>query len=185
VKRLFIAVDVDEQTCEAIGRLSSALRDHMGPRLRISWVRPDRMHLTLQFFGHASEMVEQRLLAALSEPLREPPFGLSFEGLGFFPNRGSPRVVWLGVRDGFAEIRRVHHALELRLGEPGSREGAFTPHLTLARVRDRISRGEMEEIGRIQALAGPCVIDRVTLYESRLSPAGPTYVRLADAALTS
>jgi 2'-5' RNA ligase len=193
VKRLFIAVDVDERTRDEIGCISSNLRERLDPRLRISWVRPDRMHLTLHFFRQADEGLERRLMTALAEPSREPAFHLSFEGLGFFPARGSPRVLWLGIRDGLVELRRLQKVLAERIlvgrdlsrALPTKADQPFTPHLTLGRFRDRTPRAELKEIARIQASAGPCLIDRVTLYESRLSPAGPTYVQLAEMALTS
>ena len=67
--------------------------------------------------------------------------------------------------------------------QPGN-DDAYRPHLTLARFRDRPLRPQVDEIISIRASTGPFHIDRVTLYESRLSPAGPTYFRLADAPLT-
>jgi RNA 2',3'-cyclic 3'-phosphodiesterase len=187
VKRLFIAIDVDEHARDAIARISSDLRTTIDPRSRMSWVRPERMHLTLHFFAHADEVLERRILSAFDEPVREPSFRLAFEGLGFFPERGSPRVLWLGVREGLAELRRLHQILTGRLSRalpPGAAK-PFTPHLTLARFRSRVPRGQIEDIGSIQASAGPCAIDRVTLYESHLSSAGPAYLRLAEAALTT
>jgi 2'-5' RNA ligase len=188
VKRLFIAIDVDEHARGAIARISSDLRTQIDPRAKMSWVRPERMHLTLHFFAHADEGLERRILSALDEPVREPSFHLSFEGLGFFPERGSPRVLWLGVREGLAELRRLHQIFagrNLSRALPAGAGKPFTPHLTLARIRNRVPRGQLEDIGSIQASAGPCAIDRVTLYESRLSSAGPTYLRLAEAALTT
>jgi RNA 2',3'-cyclic 3'-phosphodiesterase len=183
VKRLFIAVDVDDVTRDAIGRISSGLRERSDARLRVSWVRPDRMHLTLHFDGHADERMERRMFDALADPLPEAPFSLSFEGLGFFPPRGSPRVLWLGVRGGLAELRRVQQILAGRI--LGGCDQPFSPHLTLGRIRDRMPRGQIKEMASIPASAGPCRIDRVTLYESRLSPAGPTYLRLAEAPFTT
>jgi RNA 2',3'-cyclic 3'-phosphodiesterase len=182
VKRLFIAVDVDDVTRDAIRSISSNLRERSDRHLRISWVQPDRMHLTLHFDGHANERMERHIHDALTHPLHEAPFSMSFEGLGLFPPRGAPRVLWLGVREGLPELRRVQQSLAGRIGIGGDQP--FSPHLTLGRIRDRVPRGQMREIASIPASAGPCRIDRVTLYESRLSPAGPTYLRLAEALLT-
>ena len=195
MKRVFVAVDVDEPTRDAIGRISADLRQRLDADGKASWVRSDRMHLTLHFEAHADDVMEQRLLAALAEPFAEAPFMLSFFGLGLFPPRGSPRVLWLAIRDGLDELRRVQQILSARIvgrdvagragvGRDFSRADRFSPHLTLARFRHRVSRGQLREIVAIQASAGPCRIDRVTLYESRLSPAGPTYLRLAESALT-
>ena len=182
-KRLFIAVDVDKTVREEIGRISEALRPRIEPLTRASWVRPDRMHLTLHFFGSADVRVEEQICGALAGPISEAAFNLSFEGLGIFPERGSPRVLWLGIRDGLDSLRRIQGALAGQLRLPPQPEGHFTPHLTLARFKDRPSRAGLAKTTDIRALAGPSRIDRVTLYESRLSPSGPTYVPLAEALL--
>ena len=200
-KRLFIAVDIDEATREQVGRISTGLREVIETHTKASWVRPDSMHLTLHFFGSADAALEQRVRAALAHPIREAPFDLSFHGLGFFPERGSPRVLWLGIRDGLAALRRIQTALvgrDLSRALPGAENEPFTPHLTLARLREPVPRTKMAEIIDIPASAGPSRIDRVTLYESRLSPAsldlrsgrpevarraGPAYIPLAEALL--
>jgi 2'-5' RNA ligase len=184
-KRLFIAVDIDEVTRRQIGSIAGVLRDRVEAHTRASWMRPERMHLTLLFFGNADEALEERIRAAMAEPIPEPGFDISFRGLGFFPERGSPRVLWLGLRDGGIALGRVHAALDARVAVRDREREArpFAPHLTLARFRDRTSRAQLAEIANIPALAGPSRIDRVTLYESRLSPAGPAYVPLAKAPL--
>jgi 2'-5' RNA ligase len=181
-KRLFIAADVDDRTRDEIGRISSALREAMGRGIKASWVHPDRMHLTLHFFAAADRALEQRIVDALAAPVRRLPFDVSFDTFGFFPERGSPRVLWLGIRQGVAELQGVQQALHEGLRLPRA-EGPFKPHLTLARFRDRVSRAKFPKIPDIRASAGPCRIDRVTLYESRLSPKGPTYFKLAEAPL--
>ena len=177
VKRLFIAIDVDEPVRRAIGLMASeASRVLRG----VSWVRPDRMHLTLFFFGRADGPMEQRLRGALAEPVPHAPFDLSLDGFGLFPSAGPPRVLWLGVRDGLADLLRVHETLARRL----TLTDAFTPHLTLGRFRSSTrAQGVLRRLSRIHASAGPCRIDRVTLYESRLTQAGPAYVPLAEALL--
>jgi RNA 2',3'-cyclic 3'-phosphodiesterase len=184
-KRLFIAVDIDETTREQVGRISTGLREVVGPT-KASWVRQDRMHLTLHFFGSADATLEAQVRDTLADSIAEPPFDVSFDGLGFFPERGSPRVLWLGVVAGLEQLRRLHRALVIRGDSPARQShagGSFNPHLTLARFRDRLPPAKVAEIADIRALAGPARIDRVTLYESRLSPAGPTYVPLAEALL--
>lgn len=184
-KRLFIAVDIDEATRVQVGRIVADVRPAVEKGTKASWVPPDRMHLTLLFFGSADGSLEERIHGALAQSVREPPFDVTFRGLGWFPERGSPRVLWLGIRDGLVELRRIQKALEHAAGASPEREGAFTPHLTLARLKDRLPRANIAEITDIPASAGPSRIDRVTLYESRLSPSGPTYLPLAEALLPS
>ena len=182
-KRLFIAVDIDEPTRAQVERISAGVRAAVEPHAKASWVRADRMHLTLHFLGHVNPAMEERVRAALAHPLRDAAFAITFDRLGFFPERGSPRVLWLGIREGLQPLRRIHNALADRLDLTPEREGPYTPHLTLARFRERIARARLPEMGHIEASAGPSRIDRVTLYESRLSPAGSTYVPLAAAQL--
>jgi len=181
-KRLFIAADIDEHTRDEIGGISRAVRAAVGTSVKASWVHPDRMRLTLCFFGTADAALEHRITEALVEPVGEHPFDLSFEGLGFFPERGSPRVLWLAVDCGGRELCRIQQMLQHRLELLPERE-EFRPHLTLARIKERVPRADVAKIADIAASAGPSRIDRVTLYESRLSPQGPIYVHIAEAPL--
>ena len=184
-KRLFVAIDVDEVTRGAVEDISTSLRqDPRTQKLgRATWVNKKRMHLTLHFVADADQGMQDRLRAAVARPLPIAPFTLGFQDLGFFPARGSPRVLWLGISDGLDQVRRVHQEIERRLGSRQGAKDPFNPHLTLARFRDRVSRDQIAEIAAFPAAAGPSPIDRVTLYESRLSPQGPTYVALAEAPL--
>jgi RNA 2',3'-cyclic 3'-phosphodiesterase len=187
VKRLFIAVDVDEptrvQVAHVVSGLSRSLTRTQHPP-RITWVPSERQHLTLCFLGGADAALEHRALSALALPMPVAPFDLAFDGIGLFPARGSPRVLWLGITEGLASLRQLHDLLQQRIGaRPGPHE-KFTPHLTLARFRDRVGRAEVAKLSEMKASAGPCRIDRVTLYESRLSPEGPSYSVLATALLT-
>ena len=141
------------------------------------------MHLTLHFLGGADAALEQRARDGMARALSESAFDVTFDGLGCFPERGSPRVLWLGIRDGLEPLRRIQRSLAEQLQIQSDHEGPFTPHLTLARLKDRIPRTKLAKIAEIPAFAGPSRIDRVTLYESRLSPLGPTYLPLAEALL--
>jgi RNA 2',3'-cyclic 3'-phosphodiesterase len=204
VKRLFIAVDIDEATRAQVGRISSGLRAAIETQTKASWVRPERMHLTLRFLGDVEDTLEQRVRRTLVDPIPVAPFDVTFDGLGFFPERGSPRVLWLGVAAGLEPLRCLHAVfvglgasveldapvglgtsvgLDLSRALPKRTTESFTPHLTLARFRDRAPRGALAGITRIPASAGPARIDRVTLYESRLSPKGSTYIPVAEAPL--
>ena len=184
-KRLFIAVDVDEKTRAQVADVSAEVRQSLGS-VTASWVHPERLHLTLYFCGDADPAAEQRIVEALATPFAEAPFSLTFSGVGFFPDHGSPRVVWLGIRDGLDSLRRLQDLLARRIDRRGAQRGSsetFSPHVTIARLRAPVPRARVAHLGRIQSSAGPARIDRVTLYESRLSRPGPVYVPLAAALL--
>jgi 2'-5' RNA ligase len=195
VKRLFIAVDLDERTRAEVATITSALKQSVTSdsassfvasgfsRPRITWVHEDRLHLTLAFLSEADAALEQRALSALAQPFPIAPFDLTLDGIGFFPPKGPPRVLWLGIAKGVAELGRLHEQLEERLGARSGPRDVFHPHLTLGRLRDRVARPDEAKLAKMKVSAGPSRIDRVTLYESHLSPKGPTYSALAEAAL--
>jgi len=118
-KRLFIAVDIDDATREQVSRIAGRVREQIASAAKASWVLPARMHLTLQFFASADDTLEQRVRAALAHMIPEAAFDLTLEGLGIFPPRGSPRVLWLGIRDGVDELQRIQKGLERALGAAG------------------------------------------------------------------
>jgi RNA 2',3'-cyclic 3'-phosphodiesterase len=178
--RLFVGVEIDESTRSAvaavIGRLQRRLKSS-----DIKWVNPVNLHVTVQFIGHVDEPTAAHVRRALERPLSVRPFTMRITGLGVFPGRGGPRVVWCGIPDG-ARLVSIHHEVAARLAEAARIEDEarpYQPHLTLARYRvpgripDRRAI-EDERVGEI----GRCRVTAVTLYESRLSPRGPTYVAL-------
>ena len=131
-------------------------------------------------------MVAERLgsleLADLSEPRRTVVPGLAFRIL---PPSGAPRVIWLDVTRGAAEIVALHAEIGRRLtGEGFARElRPFSPHLTLARVPDR-ERGRVkslrERLQAIETMAIGWTATWVTLFRSDLSAAVPRYEPLHE-----
>jgi 2'-5' RNA ligase len=101
VKRLFIAVDLDAATRAAVSTIIATLRLSVASgvpvptvietgRTRITWVPPDRLHLTLEFLGDADAGLERRAVSVFGQPIPMAPFDLGFDGIGFFPSAGSP-----------------------------------------------------------------------------------------------
>lgn len=135
--RLFVALDLRDDVRRALGDLMAKLRP-LSPDAR--WVRPEGMHVTLKFIGHAVETGDTKKLdavrAALAAVRSDRPVEMNFRGVGFFPSASRPRVVWCGVQasENLAPLAAdVDRALE-PLGI--SREDrAFLPHLTLARFK--------------------------------------------------
>jgi RNA 2',3'-cyclic 3'-phosphodiesterase len=182
--RLFVAVDIDDRTRARVARLIDALRTGMEAAhsaARVAWIAPDRLHLTLQFIGQVGEDVSAAIQTRLGPPFDRPVFEMRFDRMGTFPPGGRPRVLWLGVNRGADGLAALHEEVERRLADvPFRRESrAFSPHLTVARFKNGGTRADVERITRL-ALKPPggCTIDHVTLYQSRLSPRGPTYIPL-------
>jgi 2'-5' RNA ligase len=183
--RLFVAVMADGPTRDAVRDAQACLRPAL-ERARLAWVAPAALHLTLRFLGDLDDATVAAVRGGLAAPLATPAFTVRWEGLGRFPQGGAPRVVWLGCSEGVEGWHALHREIATRLATAvaGDRD-RFHPHLTIARVKApgprRLPWGEA-----LSACAPPAVavrVDRVTLVQSRLSPAGSTYTALSETPL--
>ena len=185
--RLFVALDLDDDSRRAIAALQHRVAETLGADRSIKTVDPAKMHLTLAFLGEIADRDVPAIVDTLSIDIVVARFAAVFQGLGVFPPRGAPRILWLGVGDGSAEIVEVQQVVASRLGGLGIalEPRPFHPHLTLARWRtsrpaDRPRVLSAESRGAVASVN----VDHVTLYQSRLSSAGPAYTALTRANLT-
>jgi RNA 2',3'-cyclic 3'-phosphodiesterase len=179
--RVFVAVEIDEAVRGRAAGVSSnlsALLAHSRNRRSVAWVAPANLHVTLQFLGDIDASRAKEVADRLAPPLSTPSFDVAIAGLGTFPASGPPRVVWLGVTEGAAQVSAVYREVALRLDGLGFPRDArpFHPHLTLGRVRTVCDPGLRDAMAAaVAAEAGRCRVDHVTLFESRLSPSGAVY----------
>jgi 2'-5' RNA ligase len=180
---LFVGIELDDAVTAAAADAALELKSRLGtraPGFTARWIERANLHITLWFIG---DVVDQRA-AAITEALRSPfdvaPFHLQLEGCGAFPPRGAPRVLWIGATRGIDSMRALYGRLENRLvplGGPAERR-PYTPHLTIARVKDpgRASGRDIRQaIAAVPAVCGESAVRAVTLFRSRLSPRGATY----------
>lgn len=127
--RLFVAIDLPDQIRERLSKMCCGL-----PGAR--WVSPEHLHLTLRFIGEVDSTVFRDVREALHE-VRGNSFTMQLDGVGFFPPRGKPRVVWVGIRksDHLVQLRNRVEAVLVKTGlEPEGRK--YSPHITLARLKN-------------------------------------------------
>jgi 2'-5' RNA ligase len=181
--RLFVAADLDDGAREAVFAAVARFRevserDRRGSTRGVGWVDARNLHLTLHFLGEVDEMrlplLEDALAPALD--LAMPRVGLG--GWGVFPPRGAARVIWLGVTAGATTLASAHAELGRRLRAAGiaTESRPFSPHLTVGRVKTPSGL----HWNRLTAAAPPSPVVEwnlraCTLFQSHLSPAGPTY----------
>jgi len=171
--RAFVALPLPDSLRRAVAETIERLTPSL-PGVR--FVRGEGAHVTLRFLG----WTRADTIAALGAPLRAaaaacPPLDLAVRGLGTFPERGRPRVLWLGL-----EVPRAAAALQAACEraavaagfEPETR--AFHPHLTLGRWGDRARRLPLPDVDLGSAHVGALV-----LYRSELRPSGSVYAPLA------
>lgn len=192
--RLFAALALNDEVRGAIAAEQQRILTQ-APELKSAarWVQPAQMHLTLVFMGEVAPARVPGLADALAQPIDRPPFELMISGIGMFPTRGAPRVLWLGVAGGVAEISDVQKIVQSRVAAAGLpvEKKPFHPHLTLARFRDiRPSmRRELAELSTDTRWIARLPVREVILFESRLpagrsaSGVGPTYTAVTHAVL--
>jgi 2'-5' RNA ligase len=147
--RLFVGVRVGRAAREALGREVARL---CGRDEALKPVREDDLHLTLQFLGPVPEERVPEIAAALESAAHaHGPMDVRYVGLGAFPPRGLPRVLWVGlVESRPGGLAALAAEVGRHLGPLGFVPEArgFSAHVTLARVRDR-SRVGTETVERI------------------------------------
>ncbi len=188
--RTFIAIVLSQEVHKALGDLIGRLRAGPGGEAG-RWVRPESIHLTLKFLGDVPSTKLEAVYAAVQRACATvPPFEMMVEGVGCFPNARRPRVVWAGVREETGRLEALQRAVEREAAKEGfaPEDRAFTPHLTLARIKDRADRAEIEALGRAVsqeqfALAAPVRVEEVYVMKSDLRPEGAIYTPLFRAPL--
>jgi 2'-5' RNA ligase len=154
----------------------------------VKWVGTEGIHLTLKFLGNIDEAEVPALTKALSEAVRGvAPFSLQLGDPGAFPGNQAPRVVWVGVGGEIELLRALHNNIDLvltPLGFPPEKR-AFSPHLTLGRVREEASPGERRRLGEnIASLKTEAKlsfkVESLSLMRSKLTREGALYSRLAS-----
>lgn len=184
--RCFISVHLSDEIRSSIQKVIDDLR----PQSRaVRWVPAENLHLTLKFLGEVEEgMVDEirRLLAAVCG--KYGSFGITFRGTGVFPNPGRPRVIWIGMdKDGsLGDLAREVDEAMAALGFERERR-AFTPHLTIGRVKDGASvQPAMKALHTFrETLFGSIMVKEIHLMRSTLKPSGAVYTELAGFPLSS
>jgi len=183
--RVFAAIPLSEEVRAAIGTVQSRLAGLDWP---VRWVQDHGLHLTIRFYGEVEPDIIESLSESLARSVAElAPVPFEVGGLGVFPNRRKPRVIWIGV-DAGPSLELLHHRIELgaaELGLPGeARSMTYRPHVTLGRVkRDaNLPMDALAELDRDTTKAGG-LADQVLLYQSTLSSGGARYRSLGTFSL--
>lgn len=178
--RAFVAIDLPEEIRGELARWQRVLAP-VCPEAR--WTRPQGIHLTLKFLGEISSEQVVRVTDTLGRLGTVEPFSIEVRGFGFFPDARRPRVFWAGVNapETLGVLAsRVEEAME-KLGF-AREQRAFNPHLTLARFKE--PRPQLELAAAIEKQRevnlGSFEASEFFLFESKLSPRGAEYRRVAQ-----
>ena len=183
--RSFIAIELPADVRAELASIEEKLKVRRHPFVK--WVDPENIHLTLKFLGSVSgetipEIVEAMSLVA--QPVS--PFTLQIGGTGAFPNWQRPQVVWVGVGGEMGRLTTLQRELEAALSPLGfpPESRPFSPHLTLGRLRERVTPEDRRRFGLwAQSVKfGASLsfeVNAVRLMKSQLTSSGPIYSELA------
>ena len=167
--RIFTGLEIPESVTQGLAMFRGGL-----PGAR--WIDPENYHLTLRFVGDVDDITAREVASLLSR-VRRTPFDLRFDALSSFGGR-RPRAViaTLAQTPELMELQAEHERLMQRVGlEPEGRK--YTPHVTLARLRDSSSRQVADYLAARALIAPlPFKVSRFVLFSSRASTGGGPYV---------
>ena len=109
--RVFVAIDLPPQLREALASLIEGMREESDG---VRWARPGGIHLTLRFIGEVSEdgLAPLREQLGRSIPHATAPFEVTARGIGTFPERGRPRVLWVALEEESGALPSLQAAVE-------------------------------------------------------------------------
>jgi len=180
--RSFISIDLgDEKILSRVESITSSLLSLGGD---LKPVERENIHLTLKFLGNVSASKLGEIKSGFTQ-VAFLPFSLEIKGAGAFPNLKRMNVIWVGVGEGWSEVELIFEQTEKLLHQLGfSRETrAFSPHITVARVKSGRKRDEIAAfLGHLADESfGTFPVEKVRLKQSILSPSGPKYSTLFEA----
>jgi 2'-5' RNA ligase len=191
--RLFVALDLDPAIRERITLFLEGVRPFAPD---VNWARAESLHITLKFMGEMDAARLEEVRGALAQVQGETT-EIRFCGTGFFPTANSARVFWIGAQAD-AKLAALASAVGAALEPLGveREQRVFSPHLTLARTGSgRSSQGREDRANpsfrrlqeKLAAMPQPdfgaMILREFFLYQSKLSPKGAQYTKLAGFAL--
>jgi len=187
--RSFIAIELPDELKAELARLQDKLKS--GRISGAKWVDPYSIHLTLKFLGNIVEETVGKVTEAMEAAAEgASPFSLEVKELGVFPNLNRVQVVWVGVVGEVDKLAKLQQSIDSNLTSLGfaPESRPFTPHLTLARMRNEASLTERQKWGQLVAKTSfetsyTFEVNSVNLMRSQLTPQGAIYSRIGSVAL--
>lgn len=182
--RTFIAVELNDDVRDALQRRIVRLQRSL-PSVRLA--DPASLHLTLAFLGEIEDdQLTGVIDTALAAASATRPFTLSLGELGTFGSRRAPRVIWTGVVGNVAPLLALQQHLASGLESLGfpREERPFSPHLTLARLKQPLPPDIIGQIDTLQQAPIPpgervtFDVDQIAVMKSELLRSGARYTRL-------
>ena len=170
--RLFIALDLSEETVSELERLQTELIDE---NVKCSLTKS--FHLTLKFLGEVKENDVSEILNRLDK-VNFKEFSLKLDKLGVFEDNGEIKVLWVGIEKNEI-LNELYNQIKDALPEFRN-DKEFSPHLTLARIKSADTKKLMEKINQTKVQSIDSHISYFSIYKSILTQKGPVYEKIEE-----
>jgi RNA 2',3'-cyclic 3'-phosphodiesterase len=185
--RAFIAITPPTTLQQTMAEVRQVFQDLSLPW---RWVTPDHIHLTLRFLGNVPDESVTLLLQAMEQAAQgQTAFPLRARALGCFPHPARPRVLWVGLDDPSQALGRLNERLMTALTPLGfpPEDRPFHPHLTLARVQNRMLSSQL--LSMLQTYQnrdfGEFLVTQLHIVQSQLQRGGALHTILRSVTLQS
>jgi len=174
--RTFVAVEIsDEGILKKIQTFQNNVKINAKP------IKINQIHFTLQFLGEIDQTKYKKVKDVLNE-ISFSKFQISLKNVGVFPNLKNPSVIWIGTeKEGAEQLTSLTNEIGMKLTTIGfEKNKKFKPHLTIFRVKKKISdiSSIMKDFETKEF--GSETITKIKLKKSVLSPKGPEYSDLLE-----
>lgn len=178
--RSFVAIPIPDSIKKSVQDWVAPFRQHDSS---IRWIRPEGMHLTLKFLGEVEEKrFEEEFFKNFPQLLGSfQPIKISVRGVGQFPPKGIPHILWVGLDGELDRLKKLVEVVDNFFETVGfaKEKRDFSPHLTLARIKQKPSSGLMKKWKEVSSPTfGEFRADRVVFYRSKLTKGGAIYTVL-------
>jgi 2'-5' RNA ligase len=181
--RLFTGIALPPHVLENLARVLKELR----PLAPLKWSPVENLHITGKFIGEWPEARLKELEHALENLSSTGDFKVSIAEFGYFPNPHNPRTLFAGVQAG-PELAQLAARIDEALRPLGvaHENRPYSPHLTLARIKNENIRELREHIAHMTNFDfGTFQASEFHLYLSKTDPSGSIYTQLATYFLSS
>ena len=176
--RTFLALPIREDVRKRVNSFVKEVSKRI--KSRVKWVEEENLHFTIFFFGEVEERQVERIESVINGKIHLlKKFNVRLNGLSFFPNERRVRVVWIGVKEGSDEMKSIYSTLYPEFSRfLKIRKENFVPHLTIGRAKFGLNESEVKLLKEENLTTSSFTIDRLVLFESKLTPKGPIYTPL-------
>lgn len=173
MNRLFITLDIPEQTIEEILTLSKELYGDYPVR----WEGKDKLHITLKFLGDTKSELTEIILQQMNDTAKKfNKIDAEFNRFGMFFRNNSPKIFWIGLTHN-PKVFDLQKEVEDRVSELGFKKEKrkFHPHLTLLRIKGRENIDSLIKIKNTKIDPIKFTAKQISLMKSELNPTGSVY----------